>query len=582
MSNYVQTIPDLKAASYSIGSQTLAVLGYNSAGDGGGGEFYFDATSTQSEDGGMVIKPNSILPANPGRWKRVVQGDVNVRWFGAYGNGVSDDRAFIKSAILYAQTLGLSVYLPAGVYKISAPLILQSNARLYGDGASTVIVNATAGSPHGNCVHIGVGYEYGDWNGTTGAVVDARLSDFDGASPDYSRITTQNCIVENICVKSSNVDGGLGVWTLNASEIIIRNIWSDGCATPVNVANDSLNQTAACRNVDVSNVFVIKGGKWYDLVFIGEAENINVSNCFNNPESLSTYNEMIVSNQGRKIIVSNCQLKVKTGSNTKFGISIGAEVAATPTNCLIKNNIIENLSKGVVFYNAQENTLDGNRFISVNQAVQTYSTKNIIQSNSFNLNPTQKALVVEYDANLGVLHGNVGLDLSTCVDSNNLLQYWNINNNYPYFNSNPLLSTPLTKRYNPIESFFDLATFQKINELGAILRYNTPGSITIYYKIPETTVKISQVNLNWYSNAVGEKVSVSVVGQDVNAGQMNAFNSMFVGALQQSTAVGDTYYSTQPGLSVSLGSSLYLKVDLTFSSIYSQLRDVTILAYLAG
>lgn len=56
---------------------------------------------------------------------------INVRWFGAKGDGVTDDRAAIQAAMDVAKSLGLSgllgaiVYFPPGRYAIGAPLVVS-------------------------------------------------------------------------------------------------------------------------------------------------------------------------------------------------------------------------------------------------------------------------------------------------------------------------------------------------------------------------------------------------------------------------------------------------------------------------
>ncbi len=45
------------------------VYGGVTRGDGGGGFFYFDSSSIDPDDGASTIKPNSIAPGDPGRWK---------------------------------------------------------------------------------------------------------------------------------------------------------------------------------------------------------------------------------------------------------------------------------------------------------------------------------------------------------------------------------------------------------------------------------------------------------------------------------------------------------------------------------
>lgn len=85
-----------------------------------------------------------------------VQTAVNVRYFGAKGDGVADDTAAIQAAIDYAFDSGsMRVYVPAGTYKITSPLLLRSSydssvigqrvwdghgVELFGDHKSTSII----------------------------------------------------------------------------------------------------------------------------------------------------------------------------------------------------------------------------------------------------------------------------------------------------------------------------------------------------------------------------------------------------------------------------------------------------------
>lgn len=65
----VQTIADLKAVDVTTVSdkQQALVAGYSAAGDGGGGAFYYDAGSSDADNGGTILAPN----AGSGRWKKI-------------------------------------------------------------------------------------------------------------------------------------------------------------------------------------------------------------------------------------------------------------------------------------------------------------------------------------------------------------------------------------------------------------------------------------------------------------------------------------------------------------------------------
>ena len=107
----VENIAALKVLATS-GLSLVNVLGYDTPGDGGGGQFYFDSTSSTTDDGGITITPTSAPTF--GRWKRLYSGPVNVRWFGAKGDGVTaDDTAILKgSTFVQALSNGGTLYFP--------------------------------------------------------------------------------------------------------------------------------------------------------------------------------------------------------------------------------------------------------------------------------------------------------------------------------------------------------------------------------------------------------------------------------------------------------------------------------------
>lgn len=75
------------------------------------GFFYRDDADTTSLDNGGTI----IVSSNGKRWKRVFDGAVNVKWFGAKGNGVLDD----SDAITRAAATGFRVIFTPGSYFIT-------------------------------------------------------------------------------------------------------------------------------------------------------------------------------------------------------------------------------------------------------------------------------------------------------------------------------------------------------------------------------------------------------------------------------------------------------------------------------
>ncbi|QJD96391.1 hypothetical protein HH214_11195 [Mucilaginibacter robiniae] len=106
---------------YQVTSEPVFVQGYATAADGGEGVFYWDANSSINDNGGTVIQVNSFN--GNGRWRRLYSGNINVRWFGAFGTGqngpVTDDiDAFERATLWMAQTGGV-LFIPAGWYTFS-------------------------------------------------------------------------------------------------------------------------------------------------------------------------------------------------------------------------------------------------------------------------------------------------------------------------------------------------------------------------------------------------------------------------------------------------------------------------------
>jgi hypothetical protein len=88
-----------------------------------GGVFVYDSSKSNVNDGGTVFNG----------WVRQYDGAVNVKWFGAKGDGVNDDTLSIKQAINSSNYINF----PEGVYKITDTLYLKPNLILKGKSRVT-------------------------------------------------------------------------------------------------------------------------------------------------------------------------------------------------------------------------------------------------------------------------------------------------------------------------------------------------------------------------------------------------------------------------------------------------------------
>ena len=164
-----------------VGQTGMSVFlqGTNTPNDGGQGNFYWDYTSTATDNNYSVIRPYGVIY---GAWLRTVisstiSGDVsnatviatgattartlanyfadilNVKDFGAYGDALHDDTAAIQAAINYAATIvaagnggrGINIWLPAGEYLVSNTItVISGYVGIIGDGAGRTLIARNA------------------------------------------------------------------------------------------------------------------------------------------------------------------------------------------------------------------------------------------------------------------------------------------------------------------------------------------------------------------------------------------------------------------------------------------------------
>lgn len=129
---YIPSIAALRASSGLSGN--IFVQGYYGEGTDGGGNFYLDESdTTTADDDGLTI-----VSADGGRWKRIIEGPLYVTYFGAVGDGVADDTAALLAAKEGAITSGLQVINLGGgdkTYLFSSPIYLFGGLEgITGDG----------------------------------------------------------------------------------------------------------------------------------------------------------------------------------------------------------------------------------------------------------------------------------------------------------------------------------------------------------------------------------------------------------------------------------------------------------------
>ena len=135
----IRNVPTIAALRGLVPSDDALVytLGHSRADDGGGGFFRWVVDSVGRDDSALVVAPDGARGA--GRWHRTNGGVLDVRQFGARGDGTGDDTTAIQAAVDAAARDPLnprSVYMPAGDYPVSAAIRVPavSNVHIAGEG----------------------------------------------------------------------------------------------------------------------------------------------------------------------------------------------------------------------------------------------------------------------------------------------------------------------------------------------------------------------------------------------------------------------------------------------------------------
>lgn len=313
---------------------------------------------------------------------------VDVRAYGAVGDGSTDDTTAIQGAIDAVNAAGGGVvYLPKGTYKVTTFITLKSNVTLEGEGDTSVIkgvfASATnriitssdsvqqtnikiknlkvdrtgANAQHG--IHLGgiTNLEidrvtvYGQGSTTCGAIA---ISGFDGFAVNQSvNVKVTNCYLEesnNFGIAFGNVKGGL-----------IANNTFINCYREL-IGLEAYGASGVVEDVTVTgNVLMAdesagyhQGGSVGPALLVGGATSLGtVRNC--------------------TVTGNVIHLRNSVASSTYAGINLTGGTSNPVEDCLISNNTIYTPSGAGIFAGAlgqvtRNCTIDGNHIYGANTA----------------------------------------------------------------------------------------------------------------------------------------------------------------------------------------------------------------------
>ena len=166
---------------------------------------------------------------------------INVRQFGAVGDGVADDTFAIQAAIDSLSAYGGGVAVPPGVYRITAGIKMRPNIVLQGNGGATII--------QGNAANLSSMIECSTYVATnaviTGLTIDGNRANNTGSNLTYLISSFQagtqviNCTLTNA--------PGMGVLLEGANAIVANNIFLSLFSTGVLLRGPTGNTSMSAR-----------------------------------------------------------------------------------------------------------------------------------------------------------------------------------------------------------------------------------------------------------------------------------------------------------------------------------------------
>jgi hypothetical protein len=495
---------------------------------------------------------------------------VSIKDFGGVGDGVTDNLLYFKAALQYLESIGGgSLYCPAGTYATTKPIIVRSNIELYGDGAATIIknINPAGYSPIGDCIHIGITNEWKDWEGNSGGITDANITQWD--TGDYSYITTENVHIHDLTVASgAPIDiEGMGIWVVNSQNFVVENIWADRVSTPVSVANDNPTSYGGSRNGVVRAIFQVTAGRWYDLVYTGEAELIDISQCFNNPISNALLNTAIaIGGHSRFIHVHHNVIRFQ---NFASGLAIDTSGPATPNQDpnYFDNNTIVAALVGVVTYQMNNQVVRDNNFYGCQQGIRVYSTGHTFSGNNF----YGCTYDLYYQSGASATHLNMVLSYDRLGEETGGLV------NSQLFRSCVGVGGYRENVYHPVDYVIQAQDISKITAQNAILTTTAAAAVGLWFRLPANMSYLITATFYWYANAAGEVVTAGLYRRQANGGYSSfeqisgtqTFTSVGAADIASTWSVG----AVVGNIETVLNDQYYIKLTTAFASTASQLRE---------
>lgn len=246
-------------------------------------------------------------------YSMITGAPVNVKDYGAVGDGSTDDTAAMQAAITAVATTGQGLYVPAGTYKITSAMTSTGHLNMFGDGEKSIISFSSA--------TLGTGLT------VSGSLT--QIQNISSASAGNLSVTFASApslsISDVFCIYSTDLWNSVRAYYYSGE-------WCECRGTSGSIAylSNPLYDSYTPANVTVYKLNS-KAVSFRDLRFVGGANSqglLKIQFC-DNPylENVSAYNEnyqAIEFDRCYRVYVSNSNIYNKgTGTLDDYGVVIG-------------------------------------------------------------------------------------------------------------------------------------------------------------------------------------------------------------------------------------------------------------------
>lgn len=265
-----------------------------------------DAMGLSGLSAGDQIAVDTVgADGRPASWKKKARDVLNVKDFGAKGDGSTDDTAAIQAAIDYAVAAGRrSVYFPAGTYIVTSPLHAQVETgtttvggstksrytygmglTLRGEQVGKTVLRKTGQTtytiPANNNINGGSTVDttlfFGGTEGTGLYVSDLSIENASTGECCAIYATRARCVLErlNVCTNSHGIYlyGWLnnltdiiitakekGLWVANATSTVCNKVFAAGCNNPYYLVSAYYSTLiSCCADSCTGSIWTLKG-----------------------------------------------------------------------------------------------------------------------------------------------------------------------------------------------------------------------------------------------------------------------------------------------------------------------------------